>query len=229
MIFIHPGGFTEGDKKLVEGLDELPELLSRGYDVASLDYRLRVPFPAAVEDVKAAVRFVRGNADRYGIDADRIVAWGRSAGGYLAVMLGVTGPNDGFDGTGGTPGVSSRVSAVVDQFGPTDFGLPTSFAGLDDFLPASQRQSLLARASAVGYVKPGDPPFLIMHGDKDTVVPIVHSQTLQQRLTAAGISAQLVVVKNAEHNFARAGGDLSPSLTDIARDVGDFVDRQLTP
>ena len=228
VVFTHAGSFTTGDKRLIEASSELPELMARGYVVASVNYRLSVPFPAPIEDAKAAVRFLRGNAAKYGIDPQRIGAWGQSAGGYLACFLALTTEADGFEGTDGTAGVSSRVSAVVDQYGPTDFALSTDPGEVDpSYLGPSPSDALLAKASPVTYVTRDAPPFLVMHGAKDNFVPVAHSQELVKKLTDAGVTAELVVVKNAGHNFKPIGGDISPSEAEIGRMAGEFFDNHL--
>ena len=123
LVYVHGGGWTSGDKGSGDVMLDTPELLSRGYLVASVNYRLapQYKFPAQIEDVKCAVRFLRANASAYGIDASRIGVWGGSAGGHLAALLGVTDSNAGFDGSGGHQQESSRVQAVVDLYGPTEF------------------------------------------------------------------------------------------------------------
>jgi len=233
VIFVHGGSFTTGGKETIQNLTEFPELLSRGYTVASVNYRLgdQGMFPNPVYDVKAAIRFLRTNAATYGLDPDRFGAWGRSAGGYLVSMAGLTDPNDGLEGDEGNPGVSTRVTAVVDQFGPVDFSLLPPIVPLVEFLgpSAGSDPDLLNKASPVAYITADDPPFLVMQGELDPLVPLQQSQTIVQRLTAAGVPAQLVVVHNAGHDFNPIGGDISPTETEIATMVGDFFDKHLKP
>jgi acetyl esterase/lipase len=235
-VYIHGGAFFAGDKFEIAAPGTpfaimLGELLSRGYTVASMNYRLSgtAPFPAAVEDCKAAVRFLRANAAKYGFSG-RIGAFGGSAGGTLAAMLGLTAPADGLEGSA-NPNVPSHVEAVVDLFGPSDFTLPLlrTGPGGDDFLapylgPAPDAAS---RASPVTYVSRDDAPFLLIHGDRDDIVPLVHSQRLNEKLLAAGVKCQLVVVKNAGHIFLPAGGTVSPAFEEIARIIADFFDQEI--
>ena len=219
VVFIHPGGFVNGDKRDVRGYMEFGELLAKGYCIAALGYRLGLPFPAAVEDVKAGVRYLRTRAARLGLAPERIGAWGVSAGGNLAAMLGVMGPGDGLEGSGGSPGASSQVQAVADVFGPNDFSLATNFGGADVYLPAGADR---AKASPVTYASPGDAPFLLLHGERDTIVPPVHSTAMHQALLNAGVPSELVIVRDAGHSF---GGRLAtPSEEDLAHLVGDFFD-----
>jgi acetyl esterase/lipase len=222
IIYIHGGGFVNGDKADVTSYAEFGELLARGYAIAALGYRLGLPFPAAVEDVKAGVRYLRGNASRLGLAPERIGAWGVSAGGNLAAMLGVMGPGDGFEGTGGSPGASSRVQAVADMFGPNDFSLATNFGGSDVYLPVGADR---VKASPIAYVTPGDAPFLLMHGERDTVVPPVHSTAMHRALLNAGVPSELVLVRNAGHGFG--GRTASPNEEELAHMAGDFFDRNV--
>jgi acetyl esterase/lipase len=239
VVFIHGGGFLEGDKMGIASGEHpshaiLSELMARGYVVASLNYRLsgEAPFPAAVEDCKAAIRFFRANASRFGLATERIGVFGTSAGGNLASMLGVAGPNDGLEG-GGNANQSSRVQAVADLFGPVDFLLPisssTAEGRVEPYLtvPGVDATEAKRRASPVTYVSRDDPPFLILHGDKDNVVPLVHSEQFNQRLREAGVRSDLVVVQNGGHVFVPVGGAISPSIDEIARLVADFFDREI--
>ncbi|WP_226846821.1 alpha/beta hydrolase [Dehalogenimonas etheniformans] len=230
IIYVHGGGWVGGDK------NEIPpgytgELTSRGYLVASINYRLAptYKFPAPIEDVKCAVRFLRAKATDYGIDPARIGAMGASAGGHLVSLLGVTAGVNQFEGTGGWQDQSSKVKAVVDPYGPED--LNALFAGAPPFATAAifggSDSKTLDKYSPVSYVAAGNPPFLIIQGDQDVVVPPAQSQGFYDRLIAAKVPATLVVVKNAGHSFAPAGGAISPSLPEIYKIVADFFDVNL--
>lgn len=229
-IYVHGGAFIAGDKATGAGSLDIAELVRRGYVVAAINYRLAPadPFPAAIEDVKCAVRHFRANAATYGIDADRIGAWGGSAGGNLVSLLGVTDASANLEGDGGYRGVSSRVQAVVDFFGPSDIRATAARPLLGGYIPEGERAVELAeKASPVTFVSRDDPPFLILHGENDAVVPLVQSQLLYDALTRAGVTCQLVVVKNAGHGFAPSGGPISPTRVEITRMVADFFDRYL--
>jgi len=219
LVYCHGGAWTTGDRTWITGSLDGKVLLDRGYMLCSIDYRLapKYMFPAQIEDAKCAVRFLRANASWYGIDPRRIGVWGDSAGGHLAALLGVTDSSAGFEGTGGYEDQSSRVEAVVDMFGPSDLtALPELPQVLQDVFGASDPGSdVLKKASPVTYVSADDPPFLILHGDSDDIVPLSQSQLLRDRLVSAGVPATLVVVKNAGHGFESVGGPISPTGSEI--------------
>jgi acetyl esterase/lipase len=230
IVYVHGGGWIGGDKSDIPS-GYVTELVSRGYLVVSVNYRLapQYKFPAQIEDVKCAVRFLRANAGNYGIDITRIGAMGESAGGHLVSLLGVTDNNVSFEGTGGWKGQSSRVGAVVDLYGPADLnalftGAPSS-ATVAIF--GASDSKTLAADSPVSYIISGNPPFLILQGDQDSVVPPSQSQAMYDLLVANNVPASLVIVKNAGHSFTPVGGPIVPSLADITRIVADFFDHSL--
>ena len=226
VIWIHGGGFKSGDKNM-EGPTIQPtmSLLGAGYAVASLNYRLsgEAKYPAAVQDVKAAVRWLRANATQYRLNPDRFVAWGDSAGGYLVAVLGVTGDQQTLfdDDALGNAGVSSAVQAVVDWFGQTDFltidaqyqkeGVCGTTALTYD--PADSIASVwfgaaiqtipdrVNAASPLRYIATAKviPPFAIAHGDADCAVPVDQSRELNDALTKAGVPVRLTVLQGAKH------------------------------
>lgn len=208
-------------------------MVSRGYLAVSINYRLapQYKFPAQIEDAKYAIRFLRANASLFGINPDRIGVWGGSAGGHLVALLGTTDASAGMEGSGGYPNQSSRVRAVVDMFGPTDIAVLFRAGGgsvLEQVFGTSDPNSQAVKlASPVTYVSPDDPPCLILHGDKDNVVPLAQSQILYSRLQAAGVPATLVVVKNGGHSFTPTGGAISPTRAEITTMVADFFDKYL--
>jgi acetyl esterase/lipase len=185
VVYIHGGSFQVGHKGDIPG-PEMDELMSRGFVLFSVSYRLAPssPFPAAVEDCKAAVRHIRANAEKYGVDAARIGSWGFSAGGTLASMLGVADESAGFDTSGGNDGVSSRVRAVANYAGIADFTLPLADIRLENYLQATGAalDELKRKAAPVTYISADDPPFLFVHGDQDSIVPIAQSLSFHERL-----------------------------------------------
>ena len=121
-VYVHGGSWSSGSKSDSIGMTDVPELLARGYLVASVDYRYapQWKFPAQIHDVKCAIRFLRANATRFNLDPNRIGAWGHSAGGHLVTLLGTTDTRDGFEGSREYADQSSRVQAVVDMCGRAD-------------------------------------------------------------------------------------------------------------
>jgi acetyl esterase/lipase len=201
-----------------DGRDLKQALLQRGVAVASIDIR-QVPlhsWPAPIEDAKCAVRFLRAHASELGIDPDGIGAYGTSAGGNLAALLGTAGVEAGFD-VGEYLDQSSQVQAVVDMYGPTDltrmhdssrFGQIVAQLSFGDSLPMRQG------ASPLNYVTPDSAAFLILHGAEDQIITPRQSQELASRLEADGVSARLVVVQGTGHSMLTPGQLPSPSAVD---------------
>ena len=214
LIWIHGGAFRMGNKEGNEN-DPLPfDYLTQGYALASLNYRLsqHALFPAQIEDCKAAVRWLRAHAARFKLDPDCILAWGPSAGGHLVTMLGVAGHVTEFE-VGEHLDVSSRVHAVVDYFGPTDF-LQMDTQRLPDGQihdaadspeselvggPIQENKEKVARANPITYVTGDAPPFLIIHGDEDPLVPYGQSVILVEALEKAGVDVTFYTVEGAGH------------------------------
>jgi acetyl esterase/lipase len=234
-LYLHGGGWTTGDKSWVNSVLKQEELTGRGYLVAAINYRLapQYKWPAQIEDAKCAVRFLRANASKYNLDPNRIGAWGESAGGHLAALLGTTGPDAGFEGDGGYADQSSRVQAVVTMCGPADFTSATFNATSRQFaarilgiLPERATETLRL-ASPVTHISADDAPFLIVQGEKDPLVPPGQARELYDKLQAAGVPATLVMVKNGGHVFQPTGGPISPSLAEIGKTTYDFFDQML--
>ncbi len=230
-IFIHGGAWMHGDKMHGNAIP-FSDLASQGFLVAAADYRLapRYEFPAMIQDVKCAVRFLRANATRFNLDPNRIGAWGDSAGGHLVALLGTTNAQAGFD-VGEYANQSSRVQAVVDMFGPTDLNVfipvaaPQIIRAVFGPSPLSNQTATLW--SPVTYVSKDDPPFLILQGELDETVPPEQSQIMYDRLKAAGVPVTLVMVKNAGHEFAPAGGAINPSREELVRMIREFFKKNL--
>jgi len=232
IINIHGGAFRGGSKEIGVPVD----YLALGYGLASINYRLsqHAIFPAQIEDCKAAVRWLRANAAKYNLDPDRFAAWGSSAGGHLAAMLGTSGDVKEFE-VGENLGVSSRVHAVVDYFGPTDF------LQMDDHrlprgqlhAPADSPESLLvggpiqesqektAKANPINYVTKNAPPFLICHGDRDPLVPHHQSELLEAALKKAGVAVTFYLAPGAGH-----GQFHDPRVPELTR---EFLAKYLKP
>ena len=211
VLLIHGGGFRAGTRESY--LPMAVRLAERGYVAATASYRLapRNQFPAAVHDVKAAVRFLRANASKYGIDPERIGAMGGSAGGHLALFLGLTAGVSEFEGSGPNLQFSSRVACVANYYGPTDFTQSYSKSVdaaqvLPMFLGGDLDHARLAhiRASPLNWVTPNAAPVLSLHGTNDTYVAYEHAVWLTERLLAAGVPAELETITGAGHGFKGA-------------------------
>jgi acetyl esterase/lipase len=229
IIWIHGGAWYLGSK---QGAGAALPFVARGYAVASINYRLsqHAPFPAQIEDCKAAVRWLRANAQKYNLDPDRFAAWGPSAGGHLAALLGTSGAAKDLEGKLGNLDQSSRVQAVVDWYGPTDFlqmgGRHDDARSPESRLlggPVQQRKELAAKANPITHVRKDNPPFLIMHGDQDNAVPFNQSELLAEALKKAGVEVTFVPIKGAKH-----GGPGFQTAENRKR-VEDFLDRHLKP
>lgn len=225
-MYVHGGGWSKGDKAEGAGAKEILPLQSAGFLVVAVNYRLApdYQFPAMIEDVKCAVRSLRAHAAEYNLDPNRIGAWGGSAGGHLVSLLGTTDKSAGFD-VGEYLEYSSRVQAVVDMFGPAD--LTVQFSGGYESARRVFNGFDAALASPVTYVTADDPPFLMLHGEKDEVVPIEQSQILLAALQAAGVPAELVPVVNANHSFKPDGGQINPSRSEITQLIVAFFEETL--
>jgi len=233
VLYVHGGAWISGDKASGTGVMIIPELVARGYLVAAINYRLAPEhkFPAQIEDVKCAVRYLRANATTYGIDANRIGAFGGSAGGHLVALLGTSDRRAGFEGSCGYDDQSSRVQTVVDLFGPADLTVLFKGAGItvlrQVFGTTDSASEIVSKASPISHATGDDPPFLILHGDEDALVPLSQSEMLYDALATAGVPATLVVVKNGGHGFMAVGGRMTPDWREIIYTIADFFDKHL--
>ncbi len=208
IVCIHGGGFRNGSRKGYQSL--CVRLAKEGYVAVTVDYRLapKAPFPAAVYDVKAAVRYLRANAGKLGINPEKIAAMGGSAGGTLALFLGVSGNVPEFEGDGGNAAQSSRVQAVVSFYGASDFTksygksvdaaevLPLYLGG-----DLEHARSLHIRSSPLYWVTPDAPPTLAVQGTKDRYVAYEQSVWMVDRLLSVGVPAELDSIAGADHGF----------------------------
>ena len=222
VVYSHGGAWRSGNKEEGYALQQLAATLTlRGITFVSLDYRLAPAhlFPAQIEDVKCAIRFLRAHAEQYQVDSLRIGVIGNSAGGHLAALAGLTDTQAGFD-TGAYLAFASSVQALVNLWGPSDL------TQLDD--PAlhaifGPTEDDLRRASPISYLSADDPPVLTVHGDLDPTVPVTQSLVFHEALLAQGISSQLLVVHNAGHALVAVGGPLDPALEMINATIVDFL------
>jgi acetyl esterase/lipase len=231
VVFIHGGGWENGSKAN-PGL--LRELIADGsFAGASLNYRLSAEaiWPAQIHDVKAALRWLRAHAGEHGIDPDRIAVFGISAGGHLAAMLGVSHGVAELEGAlGPHVGTSSRVTCVIDFCGPANFltfGSQGSTIDPDNPKqvlakliggPVKDRPEAARSVSPVTHVDAADPPFLLVHGTKDVLVPYAQATEFDAALGAAGVPSILVTGTDAPHVF------VTPTLI---RRMRGFLERHL--
>lgn len=248
VINIHGGAFRMGSKEMLDA-PIAKALLKENIAVASLNYRLsgEATFPAAVLDVKAAVRFLRANAGTWNLNPNAFAAFGQSAGGNLASILGTSGGVSEFDDPSlGNPDASSRVQAVIDWFGPSDFsqmdaqakaqGCPDAAASHNRpdspesrYLgaPVPSVPDLVAKANPISYITPDDPPFLLQKGDQDCLVPVAQSKILGEALKNAGVKVEFDLLKGAGHGDMGAPKPIFLSPENIRR-VVDFAKSALT-
>lgn len=248
VVWIHGGGWSGGDKSSALNGNKVADLLARGFVVASINYRFSQDaiFPAQIHDCKGAIRFLRARATQFQIDPRHVGVWGSSAGGHLVALLGTSaGVADAEGSVGGNLSQSSRVNAVADFFGPTDFFgvqgwhvecepvtpearllgacLGDIQANVNNPNPPWPEKVALARlAGAVTHVTADDPPFHIAHGTEDTTVWPEHSENLHAALLAAGVPSTLRLVPGAGHG-------LPPSENTAAIDFFDSVLEPVPP
>jgi acetyl esterase/lipase len=226
LVYVHGGSWMHGDKSEARMFASGMNML--GYLVASVNYRLYPPstFPAMIEDVKCSIRFLRAHASEYNLDPDRIAAIGPSAGGHLVSLLGTTTPNEGWD-IGKYTDQSSRVQAVIAMAGVMDLSRSFPNADIEAMKRVGFGEYNVTQASPVSHVTSDDPPFLLLHGDRDELVPVEQSQLMYDRLVQANVPAQLVIVQNAAHSFVAPNGNTSPTLAEINQIILEFLERYL--
>jgi acetyl esterase/lipase len=227
VVLIHGGAWRAGNKSDLRGI--AGEFAKRGYVAISPQYRFcpKDAFPAQVHDVKAAVRWVKTNASTYQIDPDRIGAMGFSAGGHLALMLGLTSAKDGLEGEAPSGAPDSRVKAVVNYFGPTDLAakdIPVISKGLvKDFLGGTpdEKPEAAAKASPITFVSADDAPVLTFQGTKDPLVPYNQAIKLADAMNAAGVAGRVELLIGASHGWS------GPELDRTINETFQFFDGHL--
>jgi acetyl esterase/lipase len=231
IVYIHGGGWAAGDK--AQGPND--PLEKSGYACASLNYRLsdEATFPAQIYDCKAAIRWLRAHAKEYNINPNKIGVWGISAGGLLASLLGTSGGAREIEGNEGNLETNSAVQAVCDWCGPADLTKFSQEVGPHQRLDPDDPDGVIAKflgglpkekqanaqlANPIKYISADDPPFLIMHGDVDDIVPIAQSKDLYAALQSAHVESKMVTASGAGHDF------FTP---DAAQEVINFFDQHL--
>jgi len=239
-VWIHGGGWRNGKKG---NGGRVRCMLHDGFAVVDIDYRLsgEAIFPAQVQDCKAAIRWIRANAKKYGFDPDRIAVSGSSAGGHLAAFLGTTGSTREFD-VGENLEYSSAVQAVCDWFGPTDLllmdeqavpgatmkhcieGSPESLL-VGGLITKEPYRSLAQKANPINYITGDEPPFLILHGDSDKLVSPGQSILLHEALKKNGVNSTLYIVKGGGHGLR--GGTGADSPDNLEKMAAEFLKTHL--
>ncbi|MCM2373815.1 alpha/beta hydrolase [Aporhodopirellula aestuarii] len=211
VVWIHGGGWRGGSKNS----PRIRDVANNRFALASITYRFTntATFPAQIHDCKAAIRWLRANASRYGYNADRIAVAGSSAGGHLALLLGTSGGVTELERTvGGNLETSSTVQAVIDYYGPSDFVLRGETQPERAYTDESGSFALLGGvdgkrldiesekfASPTQYVSSDDPPLLVFHGTSDTTVLLDQSEQIAKRYSEIGLPVELVVIEHAGH------------------------------
>jgi acetyl esterase/lipase len=235
VLDVHGGGWQRGSRLLaLSDSQTATDLVGAGLMVASIDYRLapRSPWPDQIIDVECALRYLRAHAGSLGINPDRVGALGDSAGGQLVSLL-ATAPDRSTWDVGPNRAQSNRVQAVVDEFGPADLGaddwphqtaemIRTVFGA---YPTGPGANPVLKAASPITYVARGDPPFLIVQGRADQVVPASQSEALALKLRSAGSPVDLVLVARGEHGLETPGE--SPSSGAIASIITTYLTKEL--
>jgi acetyl esterase/lipase len=203
-------------------------MTAQGYLVVSVNYRL---YPAAQGaggggGGKCAVRFLRGNAAHYHLDPNRVGAVGVSAGGHLVSLLGTTDTSAGWD-VGEYLDQSSRVQLVIAMAGVMDLSRDFPNADIEVMKRVGFGEYNVMEASPISHVTPDDPPFLLIHGDRDELVPVEQSQLMYERLVQERVPAQLVVVKNARHSFTAPQGGTTPTVGELNQMILEFLAQYL--
>lgn len=229
IVCIHGGGWRGGHRRMCSPM--MFFLVREGYVAATVSYRLAPQhrFPAQLDDVSRAVRWLRAHADEYHLDPDRIGAFGISAGGHLALMLATADePDDAREASLG-PSLSSGIQAVVSYAGPTDL-TADCWRGLTSGMvvdliggPYVENPELYEEASPINHVDPGDPPVMIFHGPRDLLVPIGQSRRFVEQLRSLGVSATLHEVENAGHLWTKG------TLIETRKAAIRFFDQHLRP
>ena len=217
VIWVHGGGWRNGSKIFT---GQQTKLVNKGFAVAAINYRFskHAPYPAQIHDCKAALRFLRKYAKDFGINPDKIGVWGSSAGGHLVALMGTTGDDPTFEGELGVSGVSSKVQAVSDWYGPTDMFkmydlLKSQYPGRDDLsnfpIPKlfngmpGEKDTLIRQGSPLFQVDPDNPPFLIMHADGDLVVPLEQSTLFKAELDRQNVPNEMHIIDLDKHTYFR--------------------------
>lgn len=241
IIYIHGGGWREFSKEICPG----ETVAQQGWAIACINYRYSTEalFPAQIHDAKGAVRWLRASAAEYNLDPDRFGAWGASAGGHLSALLGTSEGVDYLEGNQGNLAYSSGVQAVCNWYGPTDFTQVTpafdepvspqvlkKYRGTPWYLytvvtslliggSVAENQELAQAANPINYIDSQDPPFMVVHGVLDRIVPINQSEILVKALQSKSVPVTFVRKPEMTHSYQGENGEkFDPKLIDLALD-----------
>ena len=219
IIHLFGGGFFAGNKNAGYIINDAKALGNRGYTSVSANYRLQTQslWPAQIHDVKAAIRWTRANAAKIGVDADKIVVAGYSAGGMLALLAAGTNDKPELEGTVGTPGVSSKVNACIGVYPLASAQIARGLFGEGGATPEA-----IAAASPTTYIGPNFAPTIFIHGEADTTVPVSSSIDFFTKLKAANVPTALTVIQGAAHAFDNGALD---AVEVMAQSIDLFMDR----
>ena len=224
IVWIHGGGWTGGTRDAKREISVCSDLVRNGYVVMSIDYTLsekkQAVWPTNLWDCKTAVRWLRKNSERLGVDPENIGVMGGSAGGHLATMVALTTPADGLDPKAPLGDVSCAVKCCVDLYGISDIGTYHDATMLGKTF--AEAPELYRAASPVTYVRSNSIPILICHGTADTTVSVRQSELFAEKLKQAGAEHQLEIIPEAVHSF-----DLQPPQKDLRPLVLGFLGRHL--
>ncbi|MGQ3045499.1 MAG: alpha/beta hydrolase fold domain-containing protein [Niveispirillum sp.] len=264
IVYIHGGGWMGGGPRRSAAFQDWPKVLAsiaaQGYVVASVSYRFsgEAPFPAAAKDVKSAIRWLRANGSRFGVDPTRFAAWGQSAGGHLAALVGASCADPAFaedapaparpatvetvpTGAGGVEQASDCVQAVVSWFGIYDLATMPSYLNKDAPPTEPMRRFLgctgsgcdadrVRQASPIAHVDAKDPPFLLLHGRDDNVVPVAQQDRFASALAAANISVKTRIFDGANHSWIAEKPERTVEVSRQAlADTLDFIQTAIGP
>jgi acetyl esterase/lipase len=226
LVYVHGGSWMRGDKAEAAALGN--SVTEQGYALVSINYRLypTVRFPAMIEDVKCAIRYLRANAAQFNINSNRIAAMGASAGGHLVALLGTSDPADGWD-EGEYSDQSSRIQAAILLAPATDFSQEFSNDDIQTLVYVAFGTNNIPAASPITHITSDDPPFLLIHGNRDPVIPFEQSQLMYDALQKAGVPSELVVVENADHSLTAPDGSATPTIAEINLLILDFLAKYL--
>lgn len=231
IAYIHGGGWRTGNKER-ETVRLLPFAASGDYFCVSIEYRLtgEASWPAQIHDCKAAIRWLKANAEKYDLDPDRLAAWGSSAGGHLVSFLGTTGDLAQLEGACGSPGYSTRVTCVVDFSGPSDLTAMLTSPEVTENVksmvthliggPLEKRRKEAVAGSPMTYVSADDAPILVVQGTKDPLVPFEQGERFHKALKEAGVDSTLIVIRGTDHGS-------SIRNPEVLQRTGAFFDRHL--